>query len=122
MGTMDTNQWLILAAGGCAIAAATWLGARWWYGRQLSALNARLQKVEKARQFSSQQTLQARRQVEALQKDLAAQNELLAKAKMATQRSRHLEEALRVASDADLGASTLPQGPAHSFADTQPLA
>jgi hypothetical protein len=119
---MDTSQWLIFATGGCAIAGATWLGARWWYGRQLDALNLRLQKVDKARQFSSQQTLQARRQVEALQKDLAAQNEVLAKAQLATQRSRHLEEALRIASATESSASTLPQGPAHSFADTQPMA
>jgi len=122
MGTMDTSQWLIFATGGCAIAAATWLAARWWYGRQLDALNLRLQKVDKARQFSSQQTLQARRQVEALQKDLAAQNELLAKAQLATQRSRHLEEVLRTASAAELAGSAVPQGPAHSFADTQPMA
>ena len=118
---MDTTQWLIFATGGCAIAAATWLGARWWYGRRLDALNLRLQKVDKARQFSSQQTLQARRQVEALQKDLAAQNEVLAKAQLATQRSRHLEETLRTASAAELFGSTVPQGPAHSFADTQPM-
>ena len=91
------------------------------YGRQLRALNLRLQKIDKARQFSGQQLLQARRQVEALQKDLAAQNEVLARAQLATQRSRHLEDALRAASTAE-PSGAMPLAPAHGFADTLPLA
>jgi hypothetical protein len=118
---MDTSQWLIVSIACPVVAGATWLGAKWWYGRQLRVLTLRLQKIDKARQFSGQQVLQARRQVEALQKDLAAQNEVLARAQLATQRSRHLEDALRAASTAE-PSGAMPLAPAHGFADTLPLA
>jgi len=118
---MDTSQWLIVATACSGVAAATWFGAKWWYGRRLRALELRLQKIDKARQFAGQQALQARRQVEALQKDLAAQNEVLARAQLATQRSRHLEDALRAASVAE-PSGAMPLAPAHGFADTLPLA
>ncbi|HEX7438710.1 MAG TPA: hypothetical protein VF319_01320 [Caldimonas sp.] len=119
---MDTRHWLILALACSLVSAATGLGFRWWYGRKIQALNLRLQKSDKARQFSSQQTMQARRQVEALQKDLAAQQEAMAQAQIAKQRTRHLEEALKAAHDAAPDTDSMPLRPAHGFADTQPMA
>ena len=41
----------------------TWAACRWWYGRKLAAAGQRLQKIEKGRLFSQQQTAQARQQI-----------------------------------------------------------
>ena len=117
---MDTRHWLIFALGWLLVGGATWLGCWLWYGRKISTLNHRLQKSDKARQFSSQQTLQARKQLEALQKDLAAQNAAMAKAQIARQRTRHLEETLKASAIEELGAEG-PAQPVDGFADTQPL-
>lgn len=119
---MDTSHWLILALVPTSIGAVTGVGCRWWYGRRIETLRERLQKVDKARIFSGQQTMQARRQVEALQKDLAAQQELLAQAQIEKQRARHLEEALKAAHDETDASDTLPMRPSNGFADTQPMA
>ena len=125
---MDTRLWLIVAFGGCLLCAATWLSSRWWYGRKLQAANLRFQKIDKARHFSIQQTLQARKQIEALQRDLAAQQEVLTQAQIGRQRSRHMEEVLKAAADAEAAAEAEAQAgalalrPAHGFADTQPMA
>lgn len=121
---MDTRHWLIFTAGVALACVATWLLCHWRYGRRVDAANQRLQKVEKARLFSIQQTLQARKQVEALQKDLSAQQEAMAEAQVERQRSRHLEEAMRLAAVADAQAETEAVGhrPSHGFADTQPMA
>ena len=118
---MDTRHWLIFAIGASFIGAATWFACHWWYGRKLEAANQRLQKSDKARLFSIQQTLQARKQIEALQYDLAAQQKAMAQAQIARERSRHLEEVLRVAALADAEAEALALRPSHSFADTQPM-
>ena len=118
---MDTQNWLIFALGWLLVGVATWIGCWLWYGRKIETLNHRLQKSEKARHFSSQQTLQARKQLEALQKDLAAQNAALAKAQVGKQRNRHLEESLKASAVAELESGDNIARPAHGFADTQPL-
>ena len=116
---MDTRHWLIFAIGGSIICVATWFACRWWYGRKLDTANQRLQKSDKARLFSIQQTLQARKQVEALQKDLAAQQETMAQTQIARQRTRHTEEVLKAAAEAEAEPPALR--PSHGFADTQPI-
>jgi uncharacterized protein HemX len=116
---MDTRHWLILVLACSLVGTATGFGLRWWYGRKIQALNHRLQKSDKARQFSSQQTMRARRQVEALQKDLAAQQEAMAQAQIAKQRTRHLEEALKAAHDATPDPDSMTLRPSPGFADTQ---
>ena len=116
---MDLKHWLLFALACSLVCAMTVLGCRWWYVRKLDAMSHRLQKSEKARLFSVQQTLQARRQIEALQKDLAAQHEAMAQARMAKQRSRHLEEVLKSAAEEESQAIEKP--PAQGFADTQPM-
>ena len=117
---METVELLVVVLGGLLISATTWLTCFWWYGRRMQALSARLQKAEKARQFSMQQTLVARKQIEALQKDLASQHRALADAHLARQRSRHLEEVLRESALEDDEREN--EAPAHGFADTQPMA
>ena len=117
---MDTRLWMIFALTVASVCVATWLGCHWWYGRKLDAANSRFQKSDKARHFSIQQTLQARKQIEALQKDLAAQQDALAQAQVARQRSRHMEEVLKAAAEAKDEAVAVR--PSHGFADTQPMA
>ncbi|MEH0167488.1 hypothetical protein ABT392_21285 [Paucibacter sp. JuS9] len=80
---MDANQWLIAAAGFLAGLGVAGGAAFWWFSRQMKAAAARVDKVEKARQFAGQQVTQARKQVEALQKELG---ELKHAAKAATLR------------------------------------
>ena len=118
---MDLRYWIIVASGSSLACLVTWAACHWWYGRRIDGLNTKLVKVEKARLFTGQQVAQARKQIEALQKDLAAQNEALEQAQVARQRNRHLEEVLKVASEADAAESLLVR-PANGFADTQPLA
>jgi uncharacterized protein YdgA (DUF945 family) len=67
---MDTQQLLMAVAGLVVGAAAAWGGAVWWFGRQLKTAHAKQDKVDKAREFAAQQASQARRQIEALQKEL----------------------------------------------------
>jgi len=117
---MDLRHWLMLALAALVAAVATWLLCHWLYGRRVSALLAKLGKSEKARLFSVQQTLQARKQIEALRKDLAAQQEAMAQAQVTRARSRHLEEVLKAASEAE--AESVARRPANGFADTQPMA
>jgi len=117
---MDLRHWLMLALAALVAAVATWLLCHWLYGRRISTLLSKLGKSDKARQFSVQQTLQARKQIEALRKDLAAQQEAMAKAQVARARSRHLEEVLKAASDAE--DEKVAHRPANGFADTQPMA
>jgi hypothetical protein len=114
----DLRHGMMLALAALVAAVATWALCRWWYSRRISSLLAKLGKAEKARNFSVQQTLQARKQLEALRKDLMAQQEAMAKAQIARARSRHLEEVMKAASEAE----DLVVRPASGFADTQPLA
>ena len=115
---MDLRHWIFVASGSSLACIVTWATCHWWYGRRIEGVTAKLVKVEKARLFTAQQAMQARKQIEALQKDLAAQNEALEQAQVARQRKRHLEEVLKEASAAD-GGETLLTRPAHGFADTQ---
>ena len=71
---MDIRQAGMLAVAiPIAIAVASvvmWAGCRWWYGRKLAAAAHRLQKSEKGRLFSQQQTVQARQQIGILKAEL----------------------------------------------------
>lgn len=68
---MDANQELMVGAALLLGVGLAWGVATWWFGRRLRAGEARLDKVDKARQFAAQQASQARRQIEGLQKELA---------------------------------------------------
>ncbi len=119
---MDTRHWLIFALGGLSLCITTWLACRWWYGRKLDTAYLRLDKTDKARLFSIQQTLQARKQIEALQKDVSSQQEALSKAQIEHKRSRHLESALKVTAEEEARVAALSRPAGHGFAETQPMA
>lgn len=119
---MQAHQWLMTGA-----AFAAWtvllLGAAWWWtGRKLRTAAARLDKVDKARQFAAQQASQARKQIEGLQQELAS----LRLAAHAHRGNGHpVAPAAPVARDDWLPQLVLPQDgsepPADGFADTQIL-
>jgi uncharacterized protein HemX len=113
---MDAPLWLSLALGCTLACAATLGGSVWWFGRRLAALNHKLDKMDKARQFAGQQTAQARKQIEKLQAELAVQQRKLSHAHATRQRSEQLDLVLGPAD------SAANHQPAHGFADTQPMA
>jgi len=100
----------------------TWAACRWWYGRKLLAAAHRLQKSDKGRLFSQEQTLQARRQIEQLKTELVSLQQSAAENQAARRRAAQLEEALYAterAAEPDSG--RVPLVSAHGFADTQVL-
>lgn len=120
---METFDLFIAGLSAIGLCAATGGACHWWYGRRLTAMADRLDKMDKARQFSQQQTLQARKQIEKLQKDLAAPRGA-AHPDSAT-RPRAPDDATRAqaAMAAALAAGDQrSQVPVHGFADTEPAA
>jgi septal ring factor EnvC (AmiA/AmiB activator) len=115
---MDTQTWLILALSCLAACAATWGACQWWFKRRLSELDRKLDKLDKARQLASQQSTQARKQIEKLQTELAAQHRSSVRSQTASQRAQNAERALEAAGG---GAATRPTLPPNGFADTQPM-
>ena len=99
----------------------TWAACRWWYGKKLAAAANRLQKSDKSRLFSQEQTQQARRQIEQLKGELASHQQSAAE-NQAVLRRAQAEEALQGserAAEPDSG--RMPLVSAHGFADTQVL-
>ena len=123
---MDIRQAGMLAVAiPIAIAVAStvmWAGCRWWYGRQLAAATHRLQKSEKARLFSQQQTAQARQQIGQLKAELEAYQHAAAELDAAKRRAAKLEEAIYAARTPEPEARMpVVSAQAHGFADTQIL-
>jgi hypothetical protein len=99
---------------------ATWAACRWWYGRKLLVAARRLHKADQGRLFSQQQTLQAKKQIEALKKELDEQRAQLSDTAASRKRTRELEQALAAAERAaEDNSNLMPLGPVHGFADTQ---
>ena len=99
----------------------TWAACHWWYGRKLAAAAHRLHKSDQGRLFSQQQTLQAKKQIEALKIDLAEQRKAQ-DTEVGRRRTRELEQALFVAERVAEGSpGVMPLAPTHGFADTQVL-
>lgn len=123
--THSDALWLATATITVAAAAAvTLLACRWWYGRKLAAAAQRLKKSDQGRLFSQQQAQDARRQIEALKRELATERVLGTKQDDTSRRARELEERLRVAERAAAeyeASKPMPLQPAHGFADTQIL-
>jgi hypothetical protein len=124
---MDIRQAGVLAVAiPVAVVVASvvmWAACRWWYGRQLAAAAYRLQKSEKGRLFSQQQTAQARQQIGALKAELETHQQASAELAAAKRRALQLEEAFQSAEREreSVPAATMPLVSAHGFADTQIL-
>ena len=120
---MQIPDWLVaslamLCFGAVAIGAVVWC-----YGRKLSAALRKIEKMENARQVSSQHALQTRKQIEQLQKDLAAQQARLLSAAKAAPAVREARVPLAQALAAgDLAHEAARRAVAtNGFADTLPL-
>ena len=121
---MDMRQGFTIAIGlfvGLMIASVgTWVACRWWYGRKLLAAAQRLHKSDQGRLFSQQQTAQAKKQIEALKKELAFQRKAVNDNDSNRQRTRELEQALAAAERVvESHSEMMPPIAAHGFADTQ---
>jgi len=101
----------------------TWAACRWWYGRKLLAAGQRLQKTEKGRLFSQQQTAQARQQIGQLKAEVESLQQSAAEGRVAKRRAAQLKEALSAVerAPADNDVAMMPVVSAHGFADTQIL-
>lgn len=121
---MDAPLWLSLTVACTLACAATLGGSFWWFGRRLATLNHKLDKLDKARQFAGQQTAQARKQIERLQAELAAQQRKLSQAHVTKQRSEQLDLVLGAADSAATARAARPTTlpPVNGFADTLPMA
>jgi sRNA-binding protein len=122
---MDIRQAGLLAVAipvAIAVASAImWAGCRWWYGRQLAAAAHRLQKSEKGRLFSQQQTAQARQQIGILKAELESHQKTAGELESAKRRAAQLEEAFHAAEREPAPQARMPLVSAHGFADTQIL-
>ncbi len=118
---MDTMTWIAVVGVSALLCVGAWAATRWWYRRQLAATAQRFDKVERAREFAIQQTLQARKQIEKLQKENAELRRLTSQAEAERVKARRLEATLRA--DAQVAAGPVERSalPTHGFADTLPM-
>ncbi len=105
-----------------ALTAAAVGAGHWWYRRRLAVLLAQLARLDQARHNADQMAQQARRQIEQLQKDLAAQHR--ARADALVQARKHPQPRPTVVVAAALSAGDTAAAsrlPANGFADTEPM-
>jgi len=104
-----------------ALTASVVAASHWWYRRRLAVLLAQMARLDRARHNADQMAQQARRQIEQLQKDLAAQlsarTEVLIQARKRPQ-PRPADVAATLSEGDAAFASRLP---ANGFADTEPM-
>ena len=114
-----------------AASAATWAACRWFYGKKLVAAALRLKKSDQSRLFSQQQTAQAKKQIEALKKELEEQRkQSWSRPRPAASARRELELALLAAEKvAEDNSGMMPLAPTdtasptrRSWAEGSPLA
>lgn len=116
---MDTQQWLVAVAGLVIGAGIAWGVAIWWFGRQIKTALAKQDKVDKAREFAAQQASQARRQIEALQKELGDLRQQFHQQQAQAPRQTPAQSPAPVEMPI-LGVDpTPPRPPADGFAETQ---
>jgi hypothetical protein len=119
---MDLHTYTLPALFGLVLAGATLGACHWRYGRRLRSVIERMQRLDAARQAAGERALQARRQVELLQRELAEHHK--ARAQAATRRRAPADPApsnkVGVAR-VDIPVESLPSLPANGFAETQPM-
>jgi hypothetical protein len=117
---MDTNAWLMGLGGALLLAALTWAGAMWWFGRKLLRSTVRAHKLEKARQTLTQQNAQARRQIEHLLIEVAELRRQLCRLDAAKAQQMRVSAASHDFTDSGpfVEAAEPVETPADGFADT----
>jgi hypothetical protein len=70
MATLQVGTLLVLLCAAAASAALALVAAHFFYGARMRELYTRLEKADKARAHTNDMLMQARRQAEALQKEL----------------------------------------------------
>jgi DNA anti-recombination protein RmuC len=122
---MDLSPYVFTALAAVVLPAITFGACRLWHARRVRELHSRIEKIDRARQAAGQQAQQARKQIEQLQKELAAQHKARADAVSAHKRVQHLQETLREPRrelpESLLDIDAAPASPPHGFADTRPL-
>ncbi|HKX94246.1 MAG TPA: hypothetical protein VJM48_06040 [Methylibium sp.] len=112
---------LLLLSTASVLAAMSWWGCAWWYGRKLADLHRRL---EKTRATAAQTATANRNQIQQLQRELAERSAL-----SKTHRAARDETAAAAAEAAARKRALLDDDsfdktirlPANGFADTQPF-
>ncbi|MES3015796.1 MAG: hypothetical protein V4750_18975 [Pseudomonadota bacterium] len=112
---MNLTNWLLLICTALTLASLTWWGCAWWYGRRVSDLR---QRIDKLRNAATLHANQARHQITLLQKELAERPALTPVQRSARDEAQARRAALDSQLDERAAESRLP---AHGFADTQPL-
>lgn len=92
-----------------------------WYGQKLTAAQARVRKLEKARQTSYQQTAAARKQVEQLQKEISDLRQPAGQRQVVKPKPQVADESPRRQDNPLLSSGSFdePDTPHHGFAETQ---
>jgi hypothetical protein len=113
---------LLFIVGAVAVAVVTPAITRRWYRRQLLALVARLDKSERARQYALQQGMQARKQVEKLQRELSeSRRPVVASPRAPAARQTPPVAAAAAKKAEEPAARPAPARPPNGFADTMPM-
>jgi hypothetical protein len=112
---------------GFGVAALTYAACSWWHRRRLAETLGRMHKIDRARQTAELHVQQSRRQIEQLQKDLAALHRARAEALTMRKRAQAMAEINR-AFEREVAvrpnhreSSARPALPPDGFADTQPI-
>jgi hypothetical protein len=119
---MELAEYTLPALYSLVLTATTYGVCRWRYERRLKIALQRMQKLDAARQAAGQRALQARRQVEQLQKELAEQHRVRADSLSGRRRSATAATGGAVGpAKADIPVEPVLQLPPNGFADTQPM-
>ena len=128
MSTLPTSLMLLVLVA----AALTWAATRWWYGRKLRRVEARLAKLHADRESLQEQVKRARQQLGQVQKDLSTwrlavanvQNHKNGAAVAETPPVPAPAPASSIKAKLDIPSGLVFEAPptaAHGFADTQPF-
>ncbi len=124
---MNFATLFLLVCTASALAALSWWGCAWWYGRKLADLQHRL---EKTRAAAAQTASANRNQISQLQKELAERPPLSKAQRSARDEAAAAAAAAKASADAAARKQALFDDdsfdktirlPAHGFADTQPM-
>lgn len=126
---METIHWIAAAMAALIVGVASAGACVFFFKRRIDELTRRMNKIDKARQTALQHGLQARTQIDMLQKELAEQQRQRSQQTRTTQQQVRREELDLVLEAADRSAAlaaatsftTRGPLPKSGFADTMPV-